>query len=59
MEIKKLSFGKKEIEIKETYIDEDGKIRERIKKVMIPTGVCLGESDNKEKQSEQPCGEDK
>ena len=38
MEIKKLSFEKKEVQIKETYIDETGKTRERIKKVMMPTG---------------------
>lgn len=38
MEIKKLNFEKKKIEIKETYIDEAGKTRERIKKVMLPTG---------------------
>ncbi len=38
MEIKKLNFEKKEVQIKETYIDETGKTRERIKKVMMPTG---------------------
>ena len=38
MEIKKLDFEKKEIQIKETFIDETGKTRERIKKVMMPTG---------------------
>lgn len=38
MEIKKLNFEKKEVQIKETYVDETGKTRERIKKVMMPTG---------------------
>lgn len=38
MEIKKLNFEKKEVQIKETYVDEMGKTRERIKKVMMPTG---------------------
>ena len=38
MEIKKLCFEEKEAVIKETYVDESGKIRERMKKVMLPTG---------------------
>lgn len=38
MEIKKLNFEKKEVQIKETYIDEMGNTRERIKIVMMPTG---------------------
>ena len=38
MEIKKLVFEKKETEIKEYYVDESGKTRERTKKVMLPTG---------------------
>lgn len=38
MEIKKLIFEKKEVQIKEIYIDETGKTRERIKKVMLSTG---------------------
>lgn len=38
MEIKKLNFEKKEVQIKETYIDETGKTRERVKKVMLSTG---------------------
>lgn len=50
MEIKKLVFEKKEIEVKETYIDEEGKTRERVKKVLIPTGKCLGETDKNEQQ---------
>lgn len=32
---------KVEMEIKETYVDEDGKIEERIKKVMVPTGNII------------------
>ena len=42
MKIKKLLFERKEIEVKETYVDENGKTRERIKKILIPTGNCLG-----------------
>ena len=42
MEIKKLCFEKKEIQIKEYYVDEDGKTRERMKTVMLPTGNILG-----------------
>ena len=38
MTIKKLNFEKKEVQMKEIYVDETGKTRERIKKVMIPTG---------------------
>lgn len=41
MEIKKLNFEKKEVQIKETYIDEAGKIRERVKTVRMPTGKVL------------------
>ena len=48
MKIKKLIFEKKEIEVKETYVDENGKIRERIKKVLIPTGKCLGTAEEDE-----------
>lgn len=45
MIIKKLNFEKKEIQIKETYIDKTGKTRERVKTVMMPTGNII--SDNK------------
>lgn len=38
MEIKKLNFEKKDIQIKETYIDETGKTKERIKTIRMPTG---------------------
>lgn len=45
MKIKKLNFEKKEIQIKETIIDENGKTRECIKKVMVPTGnICTKDS---------------
>lgn len=46
MEIKKLNFEKKEVQIKETYIDESGKTRERIKKVMLPTGNVIPSDDS-------------
>lgn len=45
MEIKKLNFEKKEIQIKETYIDEAGRTRERIKKVLIPTGNIIPDDE--------------
>lgn len=40
MEIKRLNFEEKEVQIRETYV-EDGKTQERIKTVMIPTGKVL------------------
>ena len=46
MEIKKLNFEKKEVQIKETYIDETGKIRERIKTVMMPTGNIISDDNS-------------
>lgn len=46
MEIKKLNFEKKEVQIKETYIDETGKTRERIKKIIIPTGNVVPSADS-------------
>jgi len=46
MEIKKLNFEKKEVQIKETYIDETGKTRERIKKIMMPTGNVVSNDDD-------------
>ena len=52
MEIVPLKFEKKEIEINETYIDEDGKIKERKRKILVPTGKCIEEKstdDNKSK----------
>ena len=45
MEIKKLCFEKKEIQFKEYYVDEDGKTRERMKTVMLPTGNILREDE--------------
>lgn len=50
MKIEKLRFEKKEIEINETYVDLDGKIKERTKRVMAPTGKCLnGDFDDEDK----------
>lgn len=46
MEIKKLDFEKLEVQIKETYLDETGKTRERIKKVMMPTGNVVSNDDS-------------
>ena len=47
MKIEKLDFAKKEIEIKEIYVDSDGKTKERIKTVMAPTGRCLNDIPDK------------
>ena len=41
MEIKKLDFERKEVQIRETYEDESGKIRDRIKTVLLPTGNLI------------------
>ncbi len=41
MKIKKLNFEKKEVQIKETYIDESGKMCERVKSIMVPTGKVM------------------
>lgn len=45
MEIKKLSFEKKEVQIREIYIDESGKTAERIKTVLLPTGKVLDDEE--------------
>ena len=51
MGIKLPQFEKKEIEIRETYIDENGKQQERIKKVFVPTGKVLeGTQKNSDNQ---------
>lgn len=52
MEIKRLNFEKQEIEIKETYLDVDGSIKERIVKVNVPTGKCLDSLDPKKDNAE-------
>ena len=46
MKIEKLQFEKKEIEIKDTFVDTDGKVKERIRKVPAPTGRCLNDNPN-------------
>lgn len=51
MKIEKLIFEKEEIEIKETYIDTDGKTKERTKKVLVPTGKCQRGKSNEEQVS--------
>jgi len=53
MEIKKLNFEKKEVQIKVTYIDETGKTRERVKTVMMPTGSVISESKSRSASSEK------
>ena len=46
MKIEKLQFEKKEIEVNETYVDTDGRVKERIRKIFVPTGKCLNEAPN-------------
>lgn len=46
MEIKVPNFEKKEVEIRETYVDENGRIQERIKKISVPTGRVISEDSN-------------
>ena len=53
MEIKKLNFEKKEVQIKETYVDETGKTRERIRKIMMPTGNIIPNESPLRVQSEK------
>lgn len=43
MQIERIEFEKVEVEVTETYIDEDGRVRERTKKILVPTGNCLPE----------------
>lgn len=57
MKIERLQFEKKEIEIKETYVDSDGKVKERVRKVYAPTGRCLNDVlDDGAKKNEQSEG---
>lgn len=53
MEIKKLNFEKKEVQIRETYIDETGRTRERIKTIMMPTGNIVPNNDSHSASSEK------
>ncbi|MBR6571400.1 MAG: hypothetical protein IKK75_13200 [Clostridia bacterium] len=55
MEIKRLNFEKVEVEIRETYLDENGLTRERVRTVLVPTGRVLRDdetsaSDDKEEK---------
>lgn len=51
MEIRVPKFERKEVEIRETYVDEDGKIKERIRKISVPTGRVINEDNNSEEQN--------
>lgn len=51
MDIKIPPMEKKEVEIRETYVDEDGHVQERIKKVLVPTGKLLDNDLDSEKRS--------
>ena len=53
MEIKKLEFKKIEVEIRETYIDSDGKTQERTKRILAPTGLCLDSTSNPDELKEE------
>ena len=59
MEIKKLTFEKKEVQIKETYIDKTGKTQERIKTVMVSTGNVMPDdfshTDSTERNEKASC----
>lgn len=50
MAVKVPAFEKKEIEIREIYVDENNRIQERIKKVGFPTGKII---KNEEKHEEE------
>ena len=50
MELKKLNFEMCEVEISESYVDEDGKIRSRVRKVMLPTGNILPQQESSPKK---------
>lgn len=49
MEIKIPQIERREIEIRETYLDENGRTRESVKKVSVPTGK-LKESNAKQRE---------
>lgn len=51
MEIRVPKFEKKEVEIRETYVDEDGRIQERIRKISVPTGRVINEDNDSEEQN--------
>lgn len=41
MKIERLKFEKKEISVRETFVDSDGKVKERERKILVPTGKVL------------------
>lgn len=47
MKIEKIEFEKREVEINETYVDIDGKTKDRKKKIFIPTGMPINNSKQK------------
>ena len=51
MEIKIPPIEKKEIEIREAYVDEEGHYQERTKTVMVPIGV-ISPSDIEEQKED-------
>ena len=57
MEIKVPRFEKKEIEIRETYLDENGHHQERVKKVMVPTGKVLKDPPEQDPAEKSPKGQ--
>ena len=53
MDIKKLNFERKEIQIRETYIDEKGRTRERIRSVGVPTGNIIRNNSCEDSECEE------
>ena len=51
MEIKIPKFERKEVEVRETFIDENGKSQERIRMISVPTGRVLDGSDTVEAEN--------
>lgn len=47
-----LPFEMKEVEIKETYIDEDGHIKERTRTALVPTGKLLTKEEKEDSKND-------
>lgn len=45
MEIKRPKFEQQQIQIRETWQDEEGHVQERIRLVSVPTGGIVREND--------------
>jgi len=53
--MKKLNIPLKlvEVEVNETFIDEDGKEKDRTRKIMVPTGSIVEQTANEQKPDGQ------